>query len=143
MKRIVVFALVCASLLGVRAHSLTVNVEEPGTLGQLVGDDAKYSTDDLTVTGTIGWADLEFIYSMCRLNNAGQEGEGVLRRLDMSGARIVYRGEETYNEINYDEEFHDDELPIAAFHSCSSLEEVRLPATCRRICNWAFSGATI
>jgi len=72
--------------------SKTVNVEEPGTLKYLVGDNYLDITN-LTVTGQINGDDVVVIRAMCGRDQAeAATGSGSLHVLDLRGATIMAGG---------------------------------------------------
>jgi len=70
----------------------TFNVETPGTLSELIGEDNMYNYSSITVTGDLNGDDIAFIRDMA---------EWSLEELDLSGANIV-EGGDAYYMTSYD-----------------------------------------
>ena len=74
-------------------HSLTVNVEAPGTLASYIAEDTRLDITALTVKGSINGTDLGLIRTMAGNGTDGYATEGKLESLDLSGARLVRGGD--------------------------------------------------
>lgn len=131
---------------------MVVVLTEPGQLASKVGEDNKYLVKDLTVSGPLGGSDLDFIRQMAGRDFNQEYTAGVLKRLDMSGATLVYQG--TYNDYGlrvpveadyyaYNEATiggdspikmaaRQDALPELVFTK-TTLEEVILPTSIKKI----------
>ena len=78
---------------------MVVELTEPGQLAAKVGEDNKYLVKDLTVSGPLGGSDLDFIRQMAGRNFNQEYTAGTLKRLDMSGATLVFQG--SYDERGF------------------------------------------
>lgn len=126
-------------------QSLTVNVEEPGTLGNYIDESIRLDVTSLTITGSINGTDLGIIRTMAGNGTDGYATEGKLETLDLSGARFVRGGEAYYNDPqgydSYSQTFND-AICSNAFWECKSLVNVILPEGITRISDDAFSVCT-
>ncbi|MBO5541162.1 MAG: leucine-rich repeat domain-containing protein [Muribaculaceae bacterium] len=126
-------------------HSLTVNVEAPGTLASYIAEDSRMNITALTVKGSINGTDLGLIRTMAGNGTDGYATEGKLESLDLSGARLVRGGDVYYNDPQgydaYSQTF-DDVICSNSFWECKSLVSVILPEGITRISDDAFSVCT-
>ena len=74
-----------------------VHVETAGNLYTYIDEDEKLAITSLTVTGNLNSDDIRFIREMAGRTSSGQNTEGQLVNLDMSGASIVTGGEPYYS----------------------------------------------
>ena len=128
-----------------------VNVAQAGTLSILLADPMQI--EELTVTGNLNGTDFRLIREMAGNDYLGQPTNGVLKKLDISGATIV-EGGEMY--VDADEVwsshgsyahwggdyFHfntqQNVLGNAMFAGCEKLVEIVLPKSITSIGNLAF-----
>lgn len=131
-------------LMADNANSLTVNVENAGTLSELVPDSQKYSVKRLTLTGTINSTDVGFLRDMIGNGTDGYSTNGEVSYLDISGCRIVAGGDPYYNDSweNVSYTTHDDEIGNQMFYCCTGLDTLILPRTATTIAPHAFHFAT-
>jgi len=95
----------------------TFNVETPGTLSELIGEDNVENYTSLTVTGDLNGDDIAFIRDM---------GEWSLEELDLSGANIV-EGGDAYYMTSYDSYYtSNDTVGPYMFHGLY-LTKIALP----------------
>ena len=121
---------------------VVLNVATAGTLPTLISDAEKYIIEELTITGNLNGTDFRLIREMAGNDYQGQPTNGVLKKLDISGANIVEGGEkylDTDNVYNSTggyahwggEFFHfntqDNVVGNAMFAGCEKLEEINLP----------------
>ncbi len=131
---------------------MTVTLTEAGTLAAAVGEDNKYLVEDLTISGPLNGADLDFIRQMAGRDFSWEPTAGVLTRLDISNATLVYQGTYSqtgirqpiesdyyaYNEWTMSSEepikmaARQDALPELVFTK-TNLEEVVLPTSITKI----------
>ena len=71
----------------------TVDVAVAGTLSNYISDAEMYTITQLTVTGYLNSTDFKLLRDMAGNNYLGNETEGKLQKLDLSGATIVTGGE--------------------------------------------------
>lgn len=110
----------------------TVTLTEPGTLSELLGDEADDITH-LTIVGPINGVDLGTLRSMMRENNS------MLTHLDMKDASIV-KGGEYMPDMTLDE---DNLLPERVFNACRYIQYIVVPKTLERIERDAFEVSAI
>ena len=134
---------------GETSNIRTIHVAQAGTLPTLISDEEKYTIEELALTGELNGTDFRLLRDMAGNNYKGEETEGKLRRLDISGARIVAGGDMHIDTDHYRNgnasgsgPFHfsvdaSDELPSGAFLACK-LESVLLPRTITKINQNAF-----
>ena len=108
-----------------RADTVMVDVEVPGTLGEQPG-----VTPDvvcLKVRGAINGTDLKTLRSLAGCDADGHCTHGQLSVLDLSEATIVAGGEPYLKENGAELTTHDGEMPYKAFSQCTMLIDVVLP----------------
>ena len=132
---------------------VVLNVATAGTLPTLISDAEKYSIKELTITGNLNGTDFRLIREMAGNDYLGQPTNGVLKKLDISGANIVEGGEKyldadnvysstgTYTHMGGDF-FHfgtqNNVLGHSIFAGCDKLEEVVLPNSITSIGDYVF-----
>lgn len=104
----------------------TVDLTEPGTLANYINDTEKFATTELTVTGEINSDDVRLIREMAGRDNIGNETDGKLTKLDLSGARFVSGGSPYLNIYNNDWYTKTDTITQYMFDHCK-LESITLP----------------
>lgn len=146
--------------LGVKAQdnkAVTIHVESPGTLPELIASDM-YSITSLTLTGNLNGTDIGFIRLMAGRDADGGWTDGVLSVLDLSGTNIVAGGDAYYsnyftrNNVIGEMMFYEcgklgtvilpksvTAIEAAAFSSCDSLSTVSIPGSVTYIGMVAFS----
>ncbi len=133
--------------------SLTLNVETAGTLPTLISETDKYLTTELTLTGNLNGTDIRLIREMAGNDYLGQPTNGMLKKLDLSGANIVAGGD-MYLDADQvwsshgsyaqwgGEYFHFNTQQIilgnAMFAGCEKLVDIVLPKSITSIGNLAF-----
>ena len=127
-----------------------IRLDRAGTLPDVISAEDKYSVDKLKITGEINGTDLRLIRDMLGNNYLGEQTNGILRELDLSGARIVKGGEKYLDtdcikgrEVTGFDSFHfnveeNDVLPAYIF-AFLDLESVKLPKSLKIIADKAFS----
>lgn len=114
-KTYTLFVLLAISIAVSAQSSKTIDVTTPGTLGDLIGDDAATVTD-LTITGTLNTADFNVFQKTTSLE-----------KLDMAGVTIVDAGGNVTGLF-----------PPYTFYGCKTLKKVTLPSTLQDIGESAF-----
>lgn len=104
----------------------TVNVTIPGMLSTLISESDKYTITELAVTGTLNEADFAFIRDMAGEKKNGTQSNGILSKLDLSGAVVTSQG-------------ISNSLPNDAFAFCQSLTTIILPDALETIGEEAFT----
>ncbi|MBR5083702.1 MAG: C10 family peptidase [Prevotella sp.] len=106
---------------------LEIEVEEPGTLREVIGNELCDSVIGLHVRGKINSTDLKTLRAMAGSDSVGHGTKGNLSFLDLSEAEIIAGGN-AYLVENGDSLFTvNDELPYKAFSNCKKLIDVTLP----------------
>ena len=130
--------------------SVTLNVENPGTLPNLIASSKKYVIPRLTLTGRLNGSDIRYIREMAGANcwatsGSGTESNGALRYLNLSGASIVSGGDYYAHEHGdggriYDKVFYTktDVITPFMFVDCWKMDTVLLPNTVHKIDENAF-----
>ena len=128
-----------------------VNVAQAGTLSILLADPMQI--EELTVTGNLNGTDFRLIREMAGNDYLGQPTNGMLKKLDLSGANIVAGGDmyldadEVWSSHNSyahwgGEYFHfntqQNVLGNAMFAGCEKLVDIVLPKSITSIGNLAF-----
>ena len=114
---------------------ITIKLEKAGTLPDKIGSSKKYKITNLKIIGEINGTDLRMIREMAKGNSI----DGKLCVLDLSEAKIVEGGDWYYHENYIDNYYtHNDEIGGYAFHGCSGLRSLNLPAGITWIGSHAF-----
>lgn len=119
-----------------------------GKISEQINSASKLKVISLTVSGQLNGTDIKFIRQMCE--------NGSLSRIDMKNASIVsggdvYFADNTTNNVIGSHMFYglenlsSIELPsniieigFCAFSGCTSLKQIEIPKTCKKIETWAF-----
>ena len=119
---------------GETGNAKVIHVEEPGTLGSLLGND-RFTIEELVLTGDLDYEDQ---YLLGELSI-----EGSLRVIDLTNATL--ENDRIDNEIFYDARLESIKLPLSltliedyAFGHCEHLRYVEFPATLSEVENNAF-----
>ena len=108
--------------------SLTVTLNEPGTLVEKIDATKKYTTASLKVVGKINGTDILFLRDMAGGDVKGKPTNGNLAYLDLSDAQIVHGGKAYLNYQKIDLYLTEDNtIPAGMFYGCVSLIKVYLP----------------
>ena len=113
---------------------ITINLEEAGTLPDRIASSKKYKITNLKIIGEINGTDLKMIREMA----GGNYTAGKLSVLDLSEAKIVEGGDSYY----YNYYTSNDVIGSYAFHDCSRLTSLNLPAGVTEIGYRAFKGCS-
>lgn len=128
----------------VAAQSLTVSTTQAGTLSTQVGDDVKYTTSSLTVTGPLNGADILYLRQMFGVGaTASETTDGKLDSLDLSGATIVASDDVYYTVGNTGKTTSDGIVGDYFFYNCKRMAYLVLPATTAGIGENAFGNVVI
>lgn len=133
----------------------TVNVATAGTLSTLITAGEKYTIDELTLTGELNGSDLRLLRDMAGNDYMGQPTNGMLKKLDLSGANIVAGGDAYFDldnnyinlgNTNYYYGFDDaprtseaDTFGEYLFAGCQQLQTVKTPTSLIKIGNRVFA----
>lgn len=123
---------------GETGNAKVIHVEEPGTLGSLLGND-RFTIEELVLTGDLDYEDQ---YLLGELSI-----EGSLRVIDLTNATL--ENDRIDNEIFYDARLESIKLPLSltliedyAFGHCEHLRYVEFPATLSEVENNAFEACS-
>lgn len=127
-------------------EQITINVDKPGTLPNMIGESKRNVVTNLKLTGSLNGNDIELIREMAGGRADDGISKGKLAVLDMSEARIVEGGTYFY----YDEDLHkssgvyswNNVIGAYMFYGCNSLKKILLPETAVEIRECAFAGCT-
>ena len=122
-----------------------------GHLMDIIGWDNRNNVISLTVSGQLNHEDMFLIKIMSQ--------DGVLSRLDLKNATIDSKGEDYVyvpDKVIEDYAFRDGtnltsivlpsntlEIGVGVFSGCSSLTQIDIPASCKKIGGWAFENSGI
>ena len=119
---------------------ITVKLKEAGTLPDRIDASKKYLITNLKLVGEINGTDFRMIREMAGRDYRGDVTEGNLSVLDFSEAKIVEGGDYYYYSFtDYKVYTSNDEIGEYAFHDCSGLTSLTLPAGITSIGSRAFS----
>ena len=125
---------------GLITKQITIKLKEAGTLPDRIDASKKYLITNLKLVGEINGTDWKMIREMAGSNYNGYSTEGKLSTLDLSEAKIVKGGDSYYSGDNC--YTSNDEIGEYAFHDCSGLTSLTLPAGITRIGSYAFEGCS-
>ena len=113
-----------------------VSVVSAGTLKEIIGEEALYAFQELTVSGPLNGSDFRTLREMMGCAVGGASTAGRLSRLDLTDASIVSGGD-SYDGSHYT---NPDVLGVGMLADCLFLEEIRLPYGIIEIEKNAFEG---
>lgn len=113
-----------------------INVENPGTLPNLVGDEQKNTITSLKLTGSLNGTDILYIREMAGVNYNNSSTSGQLTALDLSGANIVSGGDNYYFDANC---MTEDNIIGPSMFYCCRLNTLILPNSITEIKRSAIS----
>ena len=125
---------------GLITKQITIKLKEAGTLPDRIDASKKYLITNLKLVGEINGTDWKMIREMAGSNYNGYSTEGKLSTLDLSEAKIVKGGDSYYSGDNC--YTSNDEIGEYAFHDCSGLTSLTLPAGITSISDCAFEGCS-
>ena len=141
----------CLSIQAANTKQITIKLDEAGTLPDRIGSSRKYKITNLKLVGEINGTDLRMIREMAGRDYRGDVTGGNLSVLDLSEAKIVTGGDYYYQYKKYysDDDYsiyesytYNDEIGEYAFHDCSGLTSLTLPAGITSIGSSAFEGCS-
>ena len=119
---------------------ITVTLDKAGTLPDKIASSEMYKITNLKITGEINGTDFRMIREMAGRDYRGDVTEGNLSVLDLSEAKIVEGGDYYYSSFtDYKVYTSNDEIGEYAFHDCSGLTSLTLPAGITSIGSRAFT----
>lgn len=124
-------------------EQITINVDSPGTLPNMIGESKRNIVTNLKLTGRLNGNDIELIREMAGGSPDGGLSKGNLAVLDISEATIVEGGTYFY----YDETQRkssgvyswNNVVGMYMFYGCGSLQKVLLPETAVEVKEYAFA----
>ena len=125
---------------GLITKQITIKLKEAGTLPDRIDASKKYLITNLKLVGEINGTDWKMIREMAGSNYNGYSTKGKLSTLDLSEAKIVKGGDSYYSGDNC--YTSNDEIGEYAFHDCSGLTSLTLPAGITSISDCAFEGCS-
>ena len=126
---------------------IKLSVKEPGGLMDALGDVDYRKLAKLSVHGPLNGTDLKFIRFIAGADEYGNETDGSLEVLDLSGATLVSGGEPYFIYVDEDDNsetpinLQNDELSRYAFGYCK-LKEIILPNSIKAFGSQAFYNCT-
>ena len=122
-------------------RQITIKLDKAGTLPDRIGSSKKYKITNLKIFGEINGTDWEMIREMAGRDYSGNSTEGNLSVLDLSEAKIVKGGDSYFSGYYSDDNCYtsNDEIGEYAFHDCSGLTSLTLPAGITSIGSRVFS----
>lgn len=138
MKLISICLLALNFTLGLASEPVFVEVQSAGSLSSLIEDSQKNQITDLTITGNLNGTDIRFIREMAGRDVDGNETEGILSVLDLSGATIVSGGDYYYKQY-FEYKTSDNEIGENMFIDCG-LSSIVMPDDITVIGTGAFKG---
>ena len=122
---------------------ITIKLDKAGTLPNKIASSEMYKITNLKIIGEINGTDWNMIREMAGSNYNGYSTEGKLSTLDLSEAKIVKGGDYYYSSFtDYKVYTSNDEIGEYAFHDCSGLTSLTLPAGITSIGRSAFVGCS-
>ena len=127
-------------------EQITINVDKPGTLPNMIGESKRDIVTNLKLTGRLNGIDIELIREMAGGSADDGISKGKLAVLDMSEANIVEGGTYFY----YDESQRksagvyswNNVIGTYMFYDCKSLEKVLLPESAVEVRDYAFANCS-
>ena len=112
-----------------------LNVENAGTLPNLIADNRKYQIKNLRLTGYLNGTDINFLREMAGSDSYGNSTPGILETLDISGCTIVSGGRSYYKSCQTSNKKVGDYM----FYNCKQLVNLILPDNTTVIEDYAFA----
>lgn len=112
-----------------------LNIENAGTLPNLIADNRKYQIKNLRLTGYLNGTDINFLREMAGSDNYGNITPGILETLDISGCTIVSGGRSYYRSC----QTSNNKVGDYMFYNCKQLVNLMLPDNTTVIEDYAFA----
>lgn len=123
---------------GLITEQVTLNGVVAGSLPTIITNDNKNLITNLKINGEINGTDLKFIREMAGRSVTGEQTEGKLSILDLSGSNIMRGGKEYYRNNGISYVTGDDKIGDYAFYQCTGLKSLTIPDGVTSIGNYAF-----
>ena len=104
-----------------------VELTEPGTLRDVLGDDKIGTVGTLKLTGAINSSDVLQLRKLAGIDEFGEKTNGYLHTIDLSDARFVTGGSPYIIDGSKRLTTDNDILPERAFYNCRNLKSLHLP----------------
>lgn len=111
------------------------NIENAGSLPNLIADNRKYQIKNLRLTGYLNGTDINFLREMAGSDSYGNNTPGVLETLDISGCIIVSGGRSYYKSC----QTYNNKVSDYMFYNCKQLINLMLPENTTEIEDYAFA----
>lgn len=112
-----------------------LNIENAGTLPNLIADNRKYQIKNLRLTGYLNGTDINFLREMAGCDSYGNSTPGILETLDISGCTIVSGGRNYYKSC----QTYNNKVSDYMFYNCKQLINLILPENTTDIEGYAFA----
>ena len=124
------------------AYGMSVNVQKPGDLPNLISEAEKFTVTELKVTGKINGTDMLYLREMAGVDYDGYSTDGSLAILDLSDVEIVEGGDSyAWDDFTGNECYAEDNtIGQSWFCNCLALRSIILPQTATVIGQSAFYG---
>ena len=136
--------IICLLLsVGLKAQTVTINVETAGTLSSLIASSKKYLITNLKLTGNLNGTDIRYIREMAGSGYSGTSStKGKLATLDLSDANILSGGVNYYYYFTTSYFSQANTIGNYTFDGCTSLASVTIPNSVTSIGDYAFQGCS-
>ena len=138
--KLVRFCLLALNFTSWASEPVVIEVQTAGSLSSLIEESQKNQITDLTITGNLNGTDIRFIREMAGRDSDGNETEGTLKTLNLSGAAIVSGGDYYYKQY-FEYKTSDNEIGENMFIDCT-LSSIVMPDNTTVIGSGAFHGCT-
>ncbi|MDR0833384.1 MAG: leucine-rich repeat domain-containing protein [Candidatus Symbiothrix sp.] len=122
--------------------SITIHVENAGSLSSFIAESKKYQIINLTLTGNLNGIDIRYIREMAGRDYIGNATNGKLTILNLADANIISGGGAYYHSGNNFSSTSNNSFGEFAFYNCTRLTSVILPNSLILIETAAFQGCT-
>ena len=134
--KLVSFCLLALNFTSWASEPVVIEVQTAGSLSSLIEESQKNQITDLTITGNLNGTDIRFIREMAGRDSDGNETEGTLKTLNLSGAAIVSGGDYYYKQY-FEYKTSDNEIGENMFINCT-LSSIVMPDNTTVIGSGAF-----
>lgn len=138
--KLVNFCLLALNFTSWASEPVVIEVQTAGSLSSLIEESQKNQITDLTITGNLNGTDIRFIREMAGRDSDGNETEGTLKTLNLSGAAIVSGGDYYYKQY-FEYKTSDNEIGENMFINCT-LSSIVMPDNTTVIGSGAFQYST-
>lgn len=137
-----VMLLACLST-GLRAQTVTINMEKAGTLDSIVtAQGNRYTITSLKLNGPLNGADFKTLRDMGGVKNYTTQTAGKLRELDLSGATIVASNDVYFSYQGVDFTSKNNDFGDYFLYNCQKIDTLLLPTNITRLGTMALASLT-